>query len=157
MNSLTPEYTRQPVPPLPQSTFCLRRPTIIGQIRARTTSFSASFYPNCLSEWNKLDSEVRQFQTLGCFKKKILSLILPSLHPVYSVHDPKGLAILTQLRVGLSNLNLHKFKHNFEDTVNSVCPIKDGVEDTEQFFVALLGTMNEEAVFSIQLALYCNL
>ena len=91
VNNLTPQYTRQPIPPLTESKYCLRRPNIIGQIRARTTSFSASFYPNCLSEWNELDSEVRQSPTLGCFKKKILSLIRPPFQPVFSIHDPKGL------------------------------------------------------------------
>ena len=109
VNNLTPQYIRQPIPPLTQSKYRLRRPNIIGQICARTTSFSASFYPNCLSEWNELDSEVRQSPTLGCFKKKILSFIRPPFQPVFSIHDPKGLAVLTQLHVGLSKLNLHKF------------------------------------------------
>ena len=103
----------------------------MGQIRARKTSFGASFYPNCLSEWNKLDSEIRQLPTLGLFKKKLFSLIRPLPQPVYGIHDPKGLAILTRLRVGLSKLNLHKFKHNFKDTVNPMCSINDGIEDTE--------------------------
>ena len=98
-------------------------------------SFGASFYPNCLSEWNKLDSEIRQLPTLGLFKKKLFSLIRPLHQPVYSTHDWKGLAILTQLRVGLSKLNLHKFKQNFKDTVNSMFSINDGIEDTEHFLV----------------------
>ena len=108
---------------------------IIGQIRARTMSFGASFYPNCLSEWNKLDSEIRQLPTLGMFKKKLFSLIHPLPQPVYSIQDPKGFAILTQLRVGLSKLNLHKFKHNFKDTVNPMCSINDGIQDTEHFLL----------------------
>ena len=98
-------------------------------------SFGASFFPNCLSEWNKLDSEIRQLPTLGMFKKKLFSLIRPLPQPVYSIHDPKGLAILTQLRVGLSKLNLHKFKHNYKDTVNLMCSINDGIEDKEHFLL----------------------
>ena len=133
VNNLTPRYTRQPIPPLTQSKYRLRRPNIIGQIRARTTSFSTSFYPNCPSEWNELDSKVRQSPTLDCFKKKILSLIRPPLQPVFSIHDPKGLAVLTQLRVGLSKLNFHKFKHNFKDTVNPMCLINDGNDDAEHY------------------------
>ena len=43
--------------------------------------------------------------------------------------------ILTQLRVGLSMLNLHKFRHNFRDTLNPMCPSNDGVEDTEHFLL----------------------
>ena len=97
VNNLTPEYTRQPIPPLPQSNYRLRRPAIIGQMRARTMSFGASFYPNCLSEWNKLESEIRQLPTLGMLKKKLFSLIRPLPQSVYSIHDPKGLAILQKM------------------------------------------------------------
>ena len=46
-------------------------------------------------------------------------------------HDPIGLSYLLQPRVGLSKLNFHKFKHNFRDTVNPMCPTNDGIEDTE--------------------------
>ena len=78
VNNLTPEYTREPIPPLPQSNYLLRRPAIIRQIRARTMSFGASFYPNCLSQWNKLDSEIRQLPTLGMFKKKLFTYSSPT-------------------------------------------------------------------------------
>ena len=97
--------------------------------------FSASFYPSCLLEWNKLPQEIRESPTIGIFKHKLISLIRPPPKPVYSIHDPRGLAILTQLRVGLSMLNLHKFRHNFRDTLNPMCPSNDGVEDTEHFLL----------------------
>ena len=54
---------------------------------------------------------------------------------VFRIHDPTGLAYLTQLRVGLSKLNFHKFKHNFRDTVNPMYPTNDGIEDTEHFLL----------------------
>ena len=136
---------------LPQSTLCLPGPTIIGQIRERTTSFSA----NCLSEWNKL--YVRQSQILGCFKKKILSLIRPSLHPVYRIHDPKGLAILTQFDIGLRKLNLHKFKHNFKETVYPMYPVNYGVQYTEHFLLLCPRYVEQKSIFLIQLALCYNL
>ena len=37
--------------------------------------------------------------------------------------------------MGLSKLNFHKFKHNFQDTVNPMCSINDGIEDTEHFLL----------------------
>ena len=46
-----------------------------------------------------------------------------------------GLSRLTQLRVGLSKLNFHKFRHNFKDIINPICPTNDGVEDTEHFLL----------------------
>ena len=37
--------------------------------------------------------------------------------------------------VGLSKLNFHKFKRNFRDTINPMCPTSDGIEDTEHFLL----------------------
>ena len=37
--------------------------------------------------------------------------------------------------MGLSKLNVHKFKHNFKDTINPMCPVNDGIEDTEHFLL----------------------
>ena len=60
-----------------------------------------------------------------------MSIIRPPPKLVYRIHDPKGLSILTQKRVGFSKLNFHNFKHNFRDA----CPTNDGVEDTELYFL----------------------
>ena len=135
VNDITPDYTRYPIPQLPQAMYSFRNADVIGQIRARTTSFKTSFYPDCLSEWNKLDPEIRLSPSLSIFKTKLSKLIRPTPKLVYGIHDPKGLAILTQLRVGLSKLNFHKFRHNFRDTVNPLCPANNGVEDTEHFLL----------------------
>ena len=83
----------------------------------------------------KLDPEIRPSSSVNVFKKKLLSIIRPPPKLVYRIHDPKGLSILTQLRVGLSKLNFHKFKHNFRDTLNPLCPTNDGVENTEHYFL----------------------
>ena len=107
----------------------------MGQIRARTEKFKASCYPHCLLEWNKLDPQIRTSPTIGIFKKKLCAQIRPPANSVYGIHDPKGVANLTQLRVGLSKLNFHKFRHNFRDTMNQMCPINDGIEDAEHFLL----------------------
>ena len=54
---------------------------------------------------------------------------------IFKVHFTKCLSHLTQLRVGLSKLNFHKFQHNFRDTINRMCPSNDGIEDTEHFLL----------------------
>ena len=59
VNDITPDYTRYPIPQLPQAMYSFRNADVIGQIRARTTRFKASFYPDCLSEWKTLDQEIR--------------------------------------------------------------------------------------------------
>ena len=65
----------------------------------------------------------------------MLELICPSPKSVYSIYDPIGLAILTQLRVVLSKLNSHKFRHNFRETINPLCPSNDGIEDTGHYLL----------------------
>ena len=153
INNLTPEYTRYPVPSFCCSNYTLRNQAVIGQINLRTEHFGSSFYPNCLKEWNDLAPERRELPTVTSFKSKLLSLVRPPLKSTYGICDPKGLAILTQLRVGLSKLKSHKFNHNFRDTVDPMCLINDGIEDTEHFLLQyhayseqrrdLLGAINE--------------
>ena len=101
----------------------------------RTVKFNSSFYPNCILEWNTLDPEIRLPPPVAVFKKKLLSIIRPPAKSVFEIHDPLGLSYLSQLRVGLSKLNFHKFKHNFKDTLNPLCPTNDGIEDTEYFLL----------------------
>ena len=73
INDLTPRYTKEPIPPLQQPNYSLRNQDVIGQIRGRTEKFLSSFYPNCISEWNRLDPEVRLAPSVCVFKTKLLS------------------------------------------------------------------------------------
>ena len=47
----------------------------------------------------------------------------------------KGIKLLTRLRVGFSHLKEHKFRHNFEDTINPLCSCGNIVESTKHFFL----------------------
>ena len=134
-NNLAPIHTKDPIPPLQQSQYSLHNQDVIGRIEARTGKFKSSFYPHCLSYWNDLDPEIRLAPSVAVFKKQLLSIIRPPVRSIFGIHDPKGLSYLTQLRVGLSKLKLHKFEHNFRDTINPMCPTNDGIEDTEQFLL----------------------
>ena len=92
--------------------------------------------PNfCLLEWNRLDQDIRQSNSLAIFKRRLFSIIRPPAKSVFGIQNPRGLSILPQLRVGLSRLNFHKFKHNFNDTTSPLCPINYGVEDREHSFL----------------------
>ena len=98
-------------------------------------NFQSTFYPNCISEWNKLDPEIRLALSVSIFKKKLLSIICPLQKSVFGVYDPIGLSHLSQIRVGLSKLKFHKFRHNFRDTMNPMCSTNDGIEGTEHFLL----------------------
>ena len=128
-------HTRDPIPPNQQSQYSLRKHDVIGQMRTRTEKFKSTFYLHCLSEWNVLETETRLAPSVAILKKKMLLKIRPPGKPVFGIQDPKGLSYLTQLRVDLGKLNFHKFKHNFKDTTNPMCPTNDGIEDTEHFLL----------------------
>ena len=156
INSMSPAYTTDPIPQLQQSQYSLRKQDVIGRIRARTERFQSSFYPSCLSDWNDLCPEIRLAPTIAIFKKKLLSKIRPPAKSVFGIHDPIGLSYLTQLRVGLSKLNFHKFKHNFRDTINPMCPTNDGIENTEHFCCFALPLRFNAEIFSHEFLRYCD-
>ena len=95
VNNITPDYTRYPIPKLQQGVYSIRGPDIIGQINTKTMSFKNSFYPHCLSEWNKLDPDTRSSPSLSIFKTKLLKYIRPAPKLIYNIHNPECLAILT--------------------------------------------------------------
>ena len=135
---MTPGYTKDPIPPLRQSQYSFHKQDVAGQLVTGTEKFQSRLYQNCLtecSEWNKLDPEIRLAPSVAAFKKKLLAIIRPPAKPVFGIHDPIGLSHLTQLRVGLSKLNWHKFQHNSRDTLNPMCRSNDGIEDTEHFLL----------------------
>ena len=107
----------------------------MGQIWTRTEKFKSSFYPNSLLEWNRLDPEIKESPSLSIFRKRLLLKIRPFHNSVYGIYNPKGISYLTQVRVGLSKLNFHKFKHNFTYTVSPMCLANNGSEDTEHFLL----------------------
>ena len=135
INNLTPAYTKAPIPPLTQSHYVLHNQDVVGRVRTGTEIFTSSFYPHCLSEWNGLDPGIRLAPPVAVFKKNLLSIIRPPVKSFFGIQDPTGLSYLTQIRVGLSKSNFHKFKYHFRDTLSPKCPTNDGIEDTEHFLL----------------------
>ena len=54
---------------------------------------------------------------------------------VFGVANKNGIKLLTRLRVGLSHLKEHKFRHNFQDTINPLCSCSLEIESTSHFFL----------------------
>ena len=50
-----------------------------------------------------------------------MAFITPSANSTFHCHSPDGLKLTTRLRLGLSHLRFHKFKYNFQDTLNPIC------------------------------------
>ena len=53
----------------------------------------------------------------------------------FKCHNPKGIKLLTILRLGLSPLREHKFKHSFQDTLNTFCSCGLDTETSSKYFL----------------------
>ena len=79
-------------------------------------------------EWNKLDLNIRNSESLTSFKRNVLRFIRLSKNSIFLCNNPKGIQLLIRLRLGSSHLRDHKFKHNFQDTVNPICNCGEDIE-----------------------------
>ena len=64
-------------------------------------------------KWNKLEPEIRNLPSLSLFKKSLTQLYRPNPKPVFNLHNPYGIKLLSRLRLGLSHLNEHLSRHKF--------------------------------------------
>ena len=64
-----------------------------------------------------------------------MDFIRPSLNSIFNIYNPYGIKLLTRLRLGLSHLNEHKFKHGFNDTINPICICGGDIKCINHFFL----------------------
>ena len=50
----------------------------------------------------------------------LLNFIRTIENSTYKIYDPLGIKLLTRLRLGLSYLSEHKFRHKFADSIDSL-------------------------------------
>ena len=82
-----------------------------------------------------MDPEIRKSKSISIFKSIILKFIRPKPNNVYYCHNPKGTKLLTWLRLGLSHLREHNFKHNFQDCLNSLCLCGNEIETSTHYLL----------------------
>ena len=81
------------------------------------------------------DPEIKRIDSYVGFRKKLLSFIKPIENKTFSIYDPLGIKLLNRLRVDFSHLNEHKFRHNFDDTLNPLCSCSLETESMTHFFL----------------------
>ena len=77
------------------------------------TFLKNSFFLSTITEWNKLDHNIRSCSSFNIFKKNIQKFIRPSANSLFNCHNSKGIKFITRLRLGLSHLTEHKIKNLF--------------------------------------------
>ena len=66
---------------------------------------------------------------------------------VFRCHNTKGVKLLTRLRLGLSHLWKHKFKHSFLDSLNTICSCGEDIETSTHFLLHCSNYSNERSTF----------
>ena len=64
-----------------------------------------------------------------------MKLIRPSANSLFNCHNLKGIKFIIRLWHGLSHLREHKFKHIFQDSLDSLCGCDLDIESTAHFLL----------------------
>ena len=86
-------------------------------------------------EWKKLDLNIRYSENRTSFKSKVLKFAHLSENSIFLCNNSKGIQLLTRLRLGLSHLRDHKFKHNFLDNLDPICNCGEDIETSYHYFL----------------------
>ena len=108
--------------------------------------FQKFVFPSSIIEWNNLDLSIRNSESLSIFKKCILKFIRPFPSSTHSWFNNKGNKYLSRLRLGLSHLRDHKFKHGFLDSLNPICSCGLDIETTCHYLLHCPNFINERAL-----------
>ena len=71
----------------------------IPQFNIKHNFFKNSFFPSVIAEWNKLDSDIRNLNSLSLFKSRILKFIRPNPNSIFNCHNPKAIKHLSRIRL----------------------------------------------------------
>ena len=101
--------------------------------KTRHTFLENAFFPSIIIEWNNLNHNIRNSNSSNIFRKSILKFIRPSGNSFFNCHNPREIKFIKRLRLGLSHLWDHKFKHCFKDSLNSFCSCGLDMESTAHY------------------------
>ena len=95
--------------------------------------FKTSFSSSAISEWKKLDLNIRNLSSLNIFRKNLLVFKRTTAYSFFLIHNPYGIKLTTGLRLGFSNLHENVFRHCFQDSL--ICDWTTDIETATRFFL----------------------
>ena len=108
---------------------------LFKNIPCRTNKYKSSFFPSVISDWNKLDFDIKNSKSKNIFKTKLLNKIRPKRSPYFGLRSNTKVRYITMLRMELSPLRAHKHKYNFNDTSDPFCVVCGNTEDTNHYLL----------------------
>ena len=94
-----------------------------------------------------MDLNIRNSESLNILKKSLLKFIRPSESSAFNCPNLRGVKLLTRLRLRLSLLREHKFKHGFQDTLNPICSCDNDIETSAHIFLHCPHYSNKRSTF----------
>ena len=134
MKDQSPKYLFKIIAKL-NKPYSTRNVNHIPHFKIKHSFIKNTFYPSVIIEWNKLDPEIQNAPSLNIFKNNMLKFIRPIANNIFGCHNLKGYKYLMRLRLGLSHLNEHKFKNDFQNASNPHCTCGCNVENTCHFLL----------------------
>ena len=98
-------------------------------LKIKINFFKNSFFPAVILEWNKLDVNIRNSASCNILKR----VTRPEPNQVFIADSSEAIKFLTRIRLGLSHLADHKFRHSFQDCVNPICSCGQEIETSTHF------------------------
>ena len=137
MKESSPSYLHDIIPK-DIFTYKTRVQPSIRNLVFRTNIFANNFFPYTIRALNNLGPIICTSSSQSLFKKSLLNFIRPSSSCSYDLYHPLGIKLLTRLRLGLSHLPEHKFRHNFRNTINPLCSCNNEPQTTIHFLLHCL-------------------
>ena len=147
LNDLTPQYLKQLCNLIPHNTnnYQLRRNNSFLVPFIHRKSFSKSYFPKTIRDWNKLPNDVKQSQSLNIFKTRIRSLYEPLVqNKLYSYGHGLSKVNHCRIRLGLSHLNSHLYRYNLVDSPSCSNPDCGGTTESEEHYFLICPKFNNE-------------
>ena len=144
--SHSPKYLFNIIPAT-VSRYNTRNTNNIPQFKVKHNFFRNSLFLSAVIEWYKLALNIRNSESLNVFKNSLLKFMRPSGNNVFNCHNPRGVKLLTKLRVGLSHLRGHKFKLGFQDSLNPICSCGNDIETLAHFLLHCPHYSNARSTF----------
>ncbi len=136
INNLTPSYLNDLIPPSvgERQHYSLRSRENISLFRAQSQTFSKSFFPSAVRDWNALPMEIRECRSLSLFSRQLHRLVHKPLSPPWYSCGERLLNIHhTRIRLGCSMLKSH-LCNNLHVIDNPLCDTCHTVEDPFHYF-----------------------
>ena len=110
----------------------------------RVSCRSEYFIPNVITEWNKLDPDIRSSFSYNLFRNTLLKFMRPAQRQTFNINDSVGIKLLTRLRLDLRE---RKSRLDFRDILNPLCPCSIEAETTTHCFLSFYFCNANKCVF----------